>query len=195
MSNFFKSTWNAIAYSALVGSLLLGQSVHAQSMNSQLMNSENEQSNQSFFLRSPYLISSSGFNVVSFGSALVSFSVYVPPDAGEALRAVSVTPRQNTEAINLDPSNAWAYVDTGMEERNVALASIGGDQDPDDGSMTVAFDQPVQPGETVTVQFRIPSNPIYGGVYLLGVTAYPDEQGSLGLPLGNIRLHFLGGGG
>jgi hypothetical protein len=72
------------------------------------------------------------------------------------------------------------------------VGSIGGEQDPNDKSTTLVFDQPIEPGNTVTVRLKVEKNPLYGGIYLLKVTAFPDNQNGHGLPLGNIRLHFPG---
>ena len=56
------------------------------------------------------------------------------------------------------------------------------------GEVTVMFDQPIEPGNTVTVRVKPKRNPSFGGVYQFGVTAYPEGQNSQGLYLGSRRI-------
>jgi hypothetical protein len=74
----------------------------------------------------------------------------------------------------------------------IPLASIGSNQPKNTGEITIAFEQPVQPGQTVTVAVKSEANPTFGGVYLFGVTAYPAGESSLGQFLGYGRINFYG---
>ena len=56
--------------------------------------------------------------------------------------------------------------------------------------VTVVFDEVIQPGNTVRVALKALSNPDIGGIYLFGVTIFPEDQTSDGLYLGNARFHF-----
>ena len=68
---------------------------------------------------------------------------------------------------------------------------IGGDLSTNPNDVTFVFDEPVQPGETVTVRVKAKRNPRVGGIYLFGVTAFPEGgEDSPGLYLGSGRLHF-----
>ena len=42
--------------------------------------------------------------------------------------------------------------------------------------ITVEFQQPIPPGNNLTVGLKPRRNPDYGGVYLFGVTAYPAGE-------------------
>ena len=67
-------------------------------------------------------------------------------------------------------------------------------QSSQENKLEVVFDQPVEPGNTVTVSVR-GRNPLYGGVYQFGITAFPPGENSPGLYLGVGRLHFSSPGG
>jgi hypothetical protein len=54
------------------------------------------------------------------------------------------------------------------------------------------FDQPVMPGNTVTVMIPTSANPSFGGVYEFGVTAYPEGDNPLGQFLGLRRINLYG---
>jgi len=72
----------------------------------------------------------------------------------------------------------------------IPLMPIGGAAKP--GEITVVFEQPVQPGNTVTVAIAAKANPNFGGSYEFGVTAYPVGDNSMGLFLGYGRINFYG---
>ncbi|PSN20468.1 hypothetical protein C7271_02015 [filamentous cyanobacterium CCP5] len=121
------------------------------------------------------------------------FTIQVPADAGEALEAISITPRNFASdlAFNLDRSEAnhgEAYARGG----NIPLASVGGQPDHPD-ALLVVFENPVQPGETVTVTLNASPNPA-AGVYLFQVTAYPAGDGGVGQSIGLGRLHIYDAG-
>ena len=60
--------------------------------------------------------------------------------------------------------------------------------DPNTQTITVIFDPPVPPGNTVSIGLKPVRNPDYGGVYQFGITAYPPGENSPGLYLGVGRL-------
>ncbi|KAM3113986.1 DUF2808 domain-containing protein, partial [Phormidesmis sp. 146-33] len=71
------------------------------------------------------------------------------------------------------------------------VANIGG-KPSKPGEVTIVFDQPVQPGSTVTVALAAQRNPSWANVYLFGVTAYPDGENGLGQFLGYGRINIYG---
>jgi Protein of unknown function (DUF2808) len=48
----------------------------------------------------------------------------------------------------------------------------------------------VMPGTTFTVAVEAERNPIHGGIYQFGVTAYPVGEGTTGQYLGTGRVTF-----
>jgi len=67
----------------------------------------------------------------------------------------------------------------------VPISAIGG---ATDDSLTIAFEQPIQPGSAVTISLLVDRNPGLGGIYLFGVTAYPVGDSTNGLFLGYGRV-------
>lgn len=117
------------------------------------------------------------------------FTLDIPANAGEPLKAVKIVQRENLETIDYK-DNATRVFQGNRQERGtqVPLVSIGGPTKP--GMITVVFDSPVEPGETVTVALKAKRNPTYGGIYQFGVTAYPAGEKSIGQFLGYTRVEF-----
>lgn len=57
-------------------------------------------------------------------------------------------------------------------------------------SVSVTFDFPVLPGQTLTIGLPLDRNPSYDGVYLFDVTAFPLGKQTAGQSLGVGRLQF-----
>ncbi len=141
---------------------------------------------RTFFDQSPRLIRTAASNTSTY-----HFTIMVPKDAGELLKAVTITQKPNVERIEFDVSENRAFIgDSFAGGPQLSLANIGGIQPSDSNEVTVVFDQPVEPGSTVTVSLKAKKNPHNGGVYLFGVTAFPVGNNSPGLYLGTARLHF-----
>jgi hypothetical protein len=81
----------------------------------------------------------------------------------------------------------------GNNRRNVTgLGEVS--QDRQTRAVTINFNPPIPPGQTVTVSLRPRQNPIFSGVYLFGITAYPQGEKAYGQFLGYGRLHFYNSG-
>uniref|UniRef100_B8HTQ9 DUF2808 domain-containing protein n=1 Tax=Cyanothece sp. (strain PCC 7425 / ATCC 29141) TaxID=395961 RepID=B8HTQ9_CYAP4 len=117
------------------------------------------------------------------------FTLTLPPDAGEPLQRVTLAQHQGTENIRFDLRRTTAYVGNQRKNR-LPLAEVI--QDPQTRIITVTFDPPVAAGTTVTIALEPIQNPLVGGVYLFGVTAYPQGEKSHGQFLGYGRLQFYG---
>lgn len=119
------------------------------------------------------------------------FTLEVPADAGEPLEAVQIVQHENIDTVEFKADKSHAFVgDSFAGGPELSLAPIGGVVEP--GMITVVFDPPVQPGNTVTVAVQPRSNPFTGGAYLFGVTAYPEGLDSLGQFLGYGRINIYG---
>ena len=144
---------------------------------------------RTFFESSPRLIRSATSNS-STGLATYQFTITIPEDAGESLQAVTITQKSNLELISFDMSESSAFKgDSFAGGSSLTLANIGGNTTSESEKVTVMFDQPVQPGNTVTISLRA-RNPQYSGIYQFGVTAFPVGQNSSGLYLGTARLNL-----
>ena len=143
------------------------------------------------FVAAPRLTRTAATNLSANSPSTYHFTIQVPENADEALKAVTISQKDNPDHINfaLDKSNAFIG-NSFAGGPDLALADIGGDLSNNPNDFTVVFDKPVQPGETVTVRLRAQRNPSRGGIYLFGVTAFPEGENSSGLYLGSGRLHF-----
>jgi hypothetical protein len=151
------------------------------------------QEGQPFFSEPPQLIRVAASQTGAYAPSTYEFTLTVPKNAGQPLRAVTIAQAQNVETVKFDVSNSKAYLgDRLTASSTIRLASVGGKQPANPGEVTIAFDQPVQPGSTVTVALAVQRNPSWGGVYEFGVTAYPAGENGLGQFLGYGRINFYG---
>ncbi len=147
---------------------------------------------QQFFQTSPYLVSArTTYNDTRNSNAIYYFTIKVPSDAGEALKAIKIEQRENfTDKIAFKVGESRAFIgDSFNKGESLSLAVIGGEKESI-GTVTVVFEQPVSPGNTVTIAVKPRLNPDTGGTYLFGVTAYPQGANTQGLYLGVGRLQI-----
>ncbi|NER97348.1 MAG: DUF2808 domain-containing protein [Symploca sp. SIO1B1] len=145
---------------------------------------------RTFFDKPPRLINSvATFNSPSTPSEYL-FTILLPEDAGEPLQAVSIVQKPNLERIRFELSKSRAFFGEGLKGgSSIPLAQV--ESEPNNPSeITIFFEEPVAPGNKVTVSIRARRNPSSGGVYIFGVTAFSVGENSPGLYLGSGRLHF-----
>ncbi|MEQ8961773.1 MAG: DUF2808 domain-containing protein, partial [Coleofasciculus sp. C2-GNP5-27] len=140
--------------------------------------------------RSPRLIrTATSYNHTSV-PATYQFTIQVPEGA-QPLQAVTITQKENAENIRFDVSESRAFMGNHVASGSeLSLASVGGMESSSSKEVTVVFDQPVSPGNTVTVALKAKHNPRLDGIYLFGITAFPVGEDSPGLYLGSTRLNF-----
>ena len=144
------------------------------------------------FEKSPVLIRSAASFSGARTPSTYQFTIAVPKDAGEALKAVKISPKDNAKQIKFNVSQSEAFMgDSLAGGTNLSLANVGGSQINDSNEVTVVFDKPVQSRNTITVSLEVKRNPNTGGVYLFGITAFPEGANSPGLYLGSGRLHIF----
>jgi len=143
------------------------------------------------FEASPRLLSATTtFRGVSQRGAKYYFTVSVPETAGEPLETVVISKRSGTSEIDYRLDRTFAFAGTRRERgRELPLAAV--DYDEATEVFTIAFAEPVAPGETFTVGLRPVRNPRFGGTYLFAVEVFPRGEKTLGLNLGVGRLQFI----
>ncbi|GAP96862.1 DUF2808 domain-containing protein [Leptolyngbya sp. NIES-2104] len=155
-------------------------------------NTESTEAGQTSFSRPPTLIQVVPSRPETDTPSTYEFTLTVPQDAQRPLKAVTIVQDENAETIEFDVSSSKAYTGTQLTANSeIRLASVGG-QPANPGEATIVFDQPVLPGNTVTIALSAQKNPSGSGVYLFGVTAYPDGENGLGQFLGYGRINFYG---
>lgn len=125
------------------------------------------------------------------------FTLEVLENAGEPLGQVMIAQETSYGAFGdviEDLRSAEAFIGT-RRDREQAITIQDVVIDEDQQSVTLTFDPPVAPGNTVTIALEPERNPRRSGVYLFGVTAYPSGEKTYGQFLGYGRLHFYDRGG
>ncbi|MBE9041069.1 DUF2808 domain-containing protein [Oscillatoriales cyanobacterium LEGE 11467] len=177
------SLWQQFGQKLSIGAALFGVSGLLHTPSAQAVRLSN---GQMAFEQPPSLVEANASDSSPDAPATYYFTIEVPENAGEALGAVTIDLHEGIEEISYKTGGIQAF--TG--DRELTLASIGRmSEDPD--AVTVEFDSPVTPGNTVTVALRSKQNPGLGGNYLFGVTAYPAGEQSQGQFLGFGRLRFV----
>ncbi|MBE9166223.1 DUF2808 domain-containing protein [Pleurocapsales cyanobacterium LEGE 06147] len=150
-------------------------------------------SRRSFFEKSPRLIRAATSFRGPAALANYSFTIELPEDAGAPMSAVTIVQQPNVEQILLYPNRSRVFrEESSNSERSIPAQII--DISSETPEVKVVFEQPIQPGTTVTVSLRA-RNPLYGGIYQFGVTAFPVSENNDGLYLGSGRLQFSQPGG
>lgn len=147
-----------------------------------------------YFNSPPRLVgASTTFNSVQAWSATYYFTLNLLESAGEPLQRVTIAQDQGSDTIRFDPRRIQAF--EGQRNRLGAKIPLGEVLvDRKTRSVSVTFSPPVAPGREVTIALDPDQNPLYGGVYLFGVTAFPAGEKSYGQFLGFGRLHFYENG-
>jgi len=129
------------------------------------------------------------FNSTSVWGAKYYFTLELPENAGEPLSKVIIQQREGVEAIRFQLEKTLAFEGNHTDKgENLTVKNVT--QDEETGEISVIFDQEISPGTTFTVGLKPVKNPDYSGVYLFGVTAFPQGEKPEGLYLGVGRLHF-----
>ena len=128
------------------------------------------------------------FSGVRVRQARYYFDLELPSDLGEPLKKVVIGQRTGSDEVDFKPDKTTAYLgDHSNKKEQLELTAF---VDETTAEITVEFDQPIPPGNSVTIGIKPRRNPDFGGVYLFGVTAYPPGNKPVGLYLGPGRLHF-----
>jgi len=148
---------------------------------------------QTFFSHPPRLTRSATSQVGSSIPSSYEFTITVPADAGQPMRAVTIAQATNLETVRFNLSQSKASTGSRyMASSAIPLASVGGEQPSNPDEVTIVFDQPVQPGSTVTVAVAVERTPTIDGAYDFDVTAYPIGKNAIGQSLGYGRINFYG---
>jgi len=147
-----------------------------------------------YFVQPPNLVNViTTYKGANVWGATYYITINLPKNAGESLQRVTITQREGVENIRYDLDDTRAYVGTGDSKgARLTLGSVT--RDSKTRTVSVNFDPPVTPGQTITIGLRPVKNPSFSAVYLLGVTAFPVGEKSHGQFLGFGRLQFYNEG-
>lgn len=172
----------AVAWGAnLATTVLLGSLVQASAQAIELADGT------TYFANVPRLENArTTYNSARVFGATYYFTLHVPDDAGEPLQRVVFNQQQGVDPISFNLKRTQAY----MNQQKKQLLPIAEASTDEKGSISIFFDPPISPGETITIGLRPYRNPRSSGVYLFGVTAFPQGEQAHGQFLGYGRLHF-----
>jgi Protein of unknown function (DUF2808) len=143
-----------------------------------------------FFDRSPRLLdATTPYNQTRIRNVPYYFTVEIPENVGKPLGKILIQQRQGLANIQFRLSETTAFVGT-SSDRGEPLSIGEVAIDAQTGGVSVTFDPPVSPGQTITISLVAAMNPSQSGVYLFGVTAFPAGDEVLSLYLGPGRLQF-----
>lgn len=131
------------------------------------------------------------FSGVRVRQARYYFDLALPEDIGEPLQKVVIEQRSGSDEIEFKPEKTRVYLGDHRNKQEPVDVKTYIDEATEE--ITVEFEQPITPGNNVTIGLKPKSNPDYSGVYLFGVTAYPTGEKALGMYLGSGRLQFYRG--
>lgn len=146
-----------------------------------------------YFKQPPLLLRAvTTFKNVNVWGATYYFTIKLPPNAGEPLQKVDINQHEGFERVRFDLNNSFAFIGKPSNQGKKLPLNIKSDRKLK--TVSLKFDPPVSPGETVTIALKPVRNPGTDGIYLFGVTAFPAGDNSHGQFLGFGRFHFYGDG-
>ncbi len=118
------------------------------------------------------------------------FRLSLPATAQEPLKKVTFAQKEGFDDISFQLDNTIAFIGKNRKQR-LPIQTVDIDVQ---GQVTVTFEDAVRPGTEFTIRLRAKRNPNTGGVYLFGVTAFPEGEKAYGQFLGFGRVQFYEGG-
>lgn len=143
-----------------------------------------------YFAQPPRLVeAATTYNEVYAWGAKYYFTVSLPENAGEPLQKMTINQREGVDSIHFDLKNSFAFEGTRSRRgEKIGLKDVTSDRKT--RTVSITFDPPVSPGKTITIGLKPWQNPAVSGVYLFGVTAFPQGEKTHSQFLGFGRLHF-----
>lgn len=143
-----------------------------------------------YFVQPPRLVKvTTTFNNAQVSGATYYFTISLPENAGEPLQRITINQHQGVDNIDFRLKKSIAFVGT-RSRRGEKIQLKDVTRDKKTRTVSMAFYPPVSPGKTITIGLKPDQNPMTGGVYLFGVTAFPVGEKSHGQFMGFGRLHF-----
>lgn len=143
-----------------------------------------------YFTQPPELVTATNtLKGVNEWGATYYFTLNLPQNAGEPLQRVIINQHEGTSDIRFDLEDSRAF--EGTRDRQGTRLTLGEvTRNKETKTVSLTFNPPVPPGKTITIGLGPVKNPMFSGIYLFGVTAFPQGEKSHGQFLGFGRLHF-----
>lgn len=143
-----------------------------------------------YFVAPPRLLGAkTTSNTTYIWGANYYFTINLPDNAGEPLAKLNINQHQGGEQIEFELKNSQAFGKiSGQKETKLSLKEVISNSK--NNTLTLIFDPPVSPGQTIIIKLEPVRNPRLDGIYLFGITAFPPGEKVHGQFLGFGRLHF-----
>ena len=147
------------------------------------------------FVQLPFLLGAeTTVNRIYSRSAIYYFAIALPENMGEPLQKLEVTQTEGFDAVDFLSNETIAYLQLSSGERIAISSKTEILPSQDRVKVTITFDPPIpasnQLNSKLIVGLRPVRNPRYDGVYLFGVTAFPQGDRPNPQFLGYGRLSF-----
>lgn len=147
------------------------------------------------FLHLPILIGAeTTVNRIYASSAIYYFAIALPPDMDEPLQKLEILQKEGFEEVRFRDNQVVSYIEKPTGERIEVASTIAVIPSPERSTLAVTFDPPIpavnDPDSKLVIGVRPVRNPRYEGVYLFGVTAFPQGTQPSSQFLGYGRLSF-----
>ncbi len=131
-------------------------------------------------------------------SATYYFTLEVGTNTKNPVEKVVLNQYDGLDTIQFYPDQTDVFLgDRSNPGARLSLASVVADRNT--RTVTIVFEQPVPPGQRLTIALNPVYNPDTAGIYQFGVTIFSKTElkaeQQRGLFLGYGRLHFYDGGG
>ncbi|PZD71327.1 hypothetical protein C1752_06606 [Acaryochloris thomasi RCC1774] len=111
------------------------------------------------------------------------------PKQARPIKAVSIVQTENIERVKFENLSLRAFTGVKAQKNKTrSLIPMGGRSKA--GAVTVAFAEPVRPGETVTIMVKPQQKPRVSGIYRFGVIAFAKPSDLTGRFLGYGQLNI-----
>ena len=152
---------------------------------------------KTYFVQLPFLLGAeTTINRIYSWNATYYFAIALPQNMGEPLQKLEIAQTEGFDNVDFYSNETIAYLQSSSGER-VAISSkteVLPSQDRDRQKVTITFNPPISPSNELNsklvVGLRPVRNPRYDGVYLFGVTAFPQGDRPNSQFLGYGRLSF-----
>ncbi|WP_103667313.1 DUF2808 domain-containing protein [Pseudanabaena sp. BC1403] len=152
---------------------------------------------KTYFVQLPFLLGAeTTINRIYSWNATYYFAIALPQNMGEPLQKLEIAQTEGFDNVDFYSNETIAYLQSSSGER-VAISSkteVLPSQDRDRQKVTITFNPPISASNELNsklvVGLRPVRNPRYDGVYLFGVTAFPQGDRPNSQFLGYGRLSF-----
>lgn len=167
-----------VPFGLALGSVLSGVATPAQAVQIR---------GTTYFTSPPRLVGASTTqNYVYAWSVTYYFTLDIPENSGEPLQRVTIAQNEGVDRVRFNLRETEAFGGDRSSNRKISLGGVT--QDDKTKAITVNFNPPIAPGKRVTIALEPYRNPAYSGVYLFGVTAFPQGEPAYGQFLGFGRI-------